>query len=150
MGLFAQKGGSLECVQSFPGFSLPGLIQAVINLVITHRGKSLLISCYHILLYKSNLVYQAPGNKPDSIVSTRDLLVKVWGNFMRRPIFALKFENSLTMEQQVQVNTKKHWALFFFWLIVISIMLYLPGTRPWFWLVLPFVCTEFAKAMDIM
>ena len=56
----------------------------------------------------------------------------------------------MTMEQQVQVNTKKHWALFFFWLIVISIMLYLPSTRPWFWLVLPFVCTEFAKAMDIM
>ncbi|MCU0388204.1 MAG: hypothetical protein MUE71_06315 [Chitinophagaceae bacterium] len=54
------------------------------------------------------------------------------------------------MEQQVQVNTKKHWALFFFWLIVISIMLYLPSTRPWFWLVLPFVTTEFAKAMDIM
>jgi hypothetical protein len=54
------------------------------------------------------------------------------------------------MDQQVQVNTKKHWALFFFWLIVISVMLYLPGTRPFFWLVLPFVVTEFAKAMDIM
>jgi len=54
------------------------------------------------------------------------------------------------MEQQAQVNTKKHWALFFFWLIVISILLYLPDTRQWFWLALPFVVTEFAKAMDIM
>jgi hypothetical protein len=50
------------------------------------------------------------------------------------------------MEQQVPLNTKKHWALFFFWLIVISVMLYLPSTRPFFWLVLPFVVTEFAKA----
>jgi uncharacterized membrane-anchored protein len=59
-------------------------------------------------------------------------------------------DNEIIMEQQVQVNTKKHWAFFFFWLIVISVMLYLPATRPFFWLVLPFVVTEFAKAMDIM
>lgn len=54
------------------------------------------------------------------------------------------------MEQQVQVNTRKHWMLFFFWLIVMSLMLYFPDARPWFWLVLPFVVTDFAKAMDIM
>ena len=56
----------------------------------------------------------------------------------------------IIMEQNVQVNTRKHWVMFFFWLAVIIVMLYLPGTRPWFWLVLPFVVTEFAKAMDIM
>lgn len=47
-------------------------------------------------------------------------------------------------------NTGKHWALFFFWSAVMATFLYLPDTRQWFWLILPFVCTEFAKAMDIM
>jgi hypothetical protein len=42
------------------------------------------------------------------------------------------------------------WLYFLISAIAIIIMLVMPDLRPWFWLVLPFVVTSFAKAMRIM
>ncbi|MDA3614051.1 hypothetical protein O3P16_04485 [Chitinophagaceae bacterium LY-5] len=66
-------------------------------------------------------------------------------------IFALvnKVKVIKTMEH-TKKSTGKYWLQFFFWLIIISLMLYFPSARPWFWLILPMLCTSFVKAMDIM
>lgn len=47
-------------------------------------------------------------------------------------------------------GTGKWWLYFFISAIAITIMLVMPMLRPWFWLVLPFVVTTFARAMRIM
>jgi hypothetical protein len=53
------------------------------------------------------------------------------------------------MEEAVKKSTGKHWALFFFWTIAMFALMFSTYGQ-WFWLLLPFVVTEFAKAMDIM
>lgn len=50
---------------------------------------------------------------------------------------------------QTKKNTGKHWAFFFIWTILMFVVMFSPYGQ-WFWLILPFVCTEFVKAMDIM
>jgi hypothetical protein len=51
--------------------------------------------------------------------------------------------------EQVKKNTTKHWAFFAFWTIVMFVVMFSPYGQ-WFWLILPFVATEFALAMDIL
>jgi hypothetical protein len=62
------------------------------------------------------------------------------------PIFALK---SFCMEQ-TEKNLGRHWAIFAISLIAMLGLLFVTDYGQWFWLLLPIVCTEFAKAMDIM
>ncbi|WP_171605933.1 hypothetical protein [Limnovirga soli] len=45
-------------------------------------------------------------------------------------------------------STAKYWALFFFWLIVMLVLIVF--LRQFFWMALPGTVTYFAKAMDIM
>ena len=47
-------------------------------------------------------------------------------------------------------STAKWWLAFFISTAVIVFMLIMPDLRPWFWTVLPFVVTTFAKALNIM
>jgi len=51
--------------------------------------------------------------------------------------------------EEVKKSTGKHWLFFFVSLIAMIGLLVSPYGQ-WFWLILPIVCTEFAKAMDIM
>ncbi|WP_158638325.1 hypothetical protein [Panacibacter ginsenosidivorans] len=44
----------------------------------------------------------------------------------------------------------KYWIYFFLWLALIITMLVMPGARPFFWLALPGVCTQFSLAMNII
>ncbi|MCU0335396.1 MAG: hypothetical protein MUF62_10185 [Chitinophagaceae bacterium] len=53
------------------------------------------------------------------------------------------------MEETTKKSTAKHWALFFFWTAAMFAVMFSPYGQ-WFWLILPFVCTEFAKAMDLL
>lgn len=52
--------------------------------------------------------------------------------------------------EQIEKNTGRHWAFFFISLIAMLSLLIVTPYGEWFWLLLPIVCTEFAKAMDIM
>lgn len=45
-------------------------------------------------------------------------------------------------------STRKYWALCFFWLAVMIVMLVM--YREFFWLALPGTVTYFAKAMDLL
>jgi hypothetical protein len=47
-------------------------------------------------------------------------------------------------------STGKYWIYFLLWLALMITMLAMPGTRPFFWLALPGVCTHFSLAMDII
>ncbi|MCA0381038.1 MULTISPECIES: hypothetical protein [Phnomibacter] len=53
------------------------------------------------------------------------------------------------VEEVAKKSTGKHWALFFFWTIAMMVLMFSPYGQ-WFWLLLPFVVTEFAKAMDLL
>ncbi len=48
---------------------------------------------------------------------------------------------------EAQSNTKKYWALFFLWFVILVVLLFV--YREFFWLALPGVITYFAKAMDL-
>jgi hypothetical protein len=52
--------------------------------------------------------------------------------------------------EQIEKNTGRHWAIFAISLIAMLSLLLVTDYGQWFWLLLPIVCTEFAKAMDIM
>lgn len=52
--------------------------------------------------------------------------------------------------EQVEKNLAKYWLYFFITLIIMIAMLVGYGTRPFFWIILPFVCTNFARAMDLL
>jgi len=52
--------------------------------------------------------------------------------------------------EQVEKNTGRHWAIFSVALIAMLALLFVTPYGQWFWLLLPIVCTEFGKAMDIM
>lgn len=51
--------------------------------------------------------------------------------------------------ERVKKNTSKYWGLFFISLIAMLVLLFSPYGQ-WFWLILPFVCTYFALAMDFL
>jgi Na+-transporting NADH:ubiquinone oxidoreductase subunit NqrB len=51
--------------------------------------------------------------------------------------------------ERVQKNTGKYWLYFFIALIAMLVVLFSPYGQ-WFWLILPFVCTNFALAMDFL
>jgi hypothetical protein len=51
---------------------------------------------------------------------------------------------------EAKVSTGKYWVLFFLSLAAIIFFLVYEPWRQFFWLILPFVTTFFAKAMDIM
>lgn len=48
---------------------------------------------------------------------------------------------------EVQKNTKKYWAIFFLWFVLLIILLIVK--REFFWLALPGTVTYFAKAMEL-
>jgi hypothetical protein len=52
--------------------------------------------------------------------------------------------------EQTEKNLGKYWLYFFVFLAIMIFMLVGYGTRPFFWTILPFVCTNFARAMDLL
>ena len=54
-----------------------------------------------------------------------------------------------THEPVQRKNTTKYWVLFAIATIAMFAVLFSPWGQ-WFWLILPFVVTYFAQAMDIM
>jgi hypothetical protein len=52
--------------------------------------------------------------------------------------------------EKAEKNLGRHWLFFFVSLTAMMALLLVTDYGQWFWLLLPIVCTEFAKAMDIM
>lgn len=52
--------------------------------------------------------------------------------------------------EQAEKSLGRYWLYFFFFLAVMILMLIGDGTRPFFWTILPFVATNFARAMDLL
>jgi hypothetical protein len=53
------------------------------------------------------------------------------------------------MQEAAKKSRVKHWVLFFLWTALMFFVMFSPNGQ-WFWLILPFVCTEFALALDIL
>jgi hypothetical protein len=53
------------------------------------------------------------------------------------------------MEETAKKSLGKYWAMFFFWTIALFAVMFSQYGQ-WFWLLLPFATTNFAKAMDIL
>lgn len=49
---------------------------------------------------------------------------------------------------EAKQSTAKYWALFFFWLAVMIVLMFV--YREFFWLALPGTVTYFVKAMNLM
>ncbi|CAN5454968.1 hypothetical protein BH10BAC3_BH10BAC3_24520 [soil metagenome] len=52
--------------------------------------------------------------------------------------------------ERTEKNTGINWLIFFISFAAMMAMLLVTDYGQWFWLLLPIVCTQFAKAMDIM
>lgn len=65
------------------------------------------------------------------------------------PYICATKKTEYSMEEAVKKSTGKHWALFFFWTVAMFAVMFSTYGQ-WFWLILPFVTTEFAKAMDLL